>query len=222
MNRVCLLVKQVWDDGAFDLMFYIITRIILNNYLNDTFIVILQKAYLHLNRQTFIKRFGIGSSIAILSPSLFTSCKTDEYELFFFTQDQYSLVDELSEVILPRSEQSPGAKDAKVAQFMDSLVFHCYTKKRQVELITDIGTIENQSVERYTQSFHSLDQHDKIGLVSQFETHADESYFRIKALIVFSYFTSEKGVTEALRYVAVPGSYEGHIDYELGDKAWAL
>ena len=35
------------------------------------------------------------------------------------------------------------------------------------------------------------------------------------------YFTSEPGATKALRYVAVPGRYEGCIPYKKGDKAWA-
>ena len=175
-----------------------------------------------MNRQTFIKQLGLGGSIALLSPTLFTSCKTDKYELLFFTVDQYALLDELSEVILPRSNRSPGAKDAKVAHYMDSFVFHCFAEDRQVELKADLASIENQSLERYSQSFYTLDQQDKISCVSQLESNADEAYFRLKPLILFSYFTSEQGVTEALRYVAVPGSYEGQIEYEIGDRGWAL
>src|ERR1700676_5385930 len=34
-------------------------------------------------------------------------------------------------------------------------------------------------------------------------------------------FTSEPGATKALRYIAVPGKYEGCIPYKKGDKAWA-
>jgi hypothetical protein len=47
-------------------------------------------------------------------------------------------------------------------------------------------------------------------------------YFRMmKELTLTGYFTSEVGATKALRYVAVPGKYEGCIDYKKGDKAWA-
>ncbi len=47
-------------------------------------------------------------------------------------------------------------------------------------------------------------------------------YFRMmKELTLWGYFTSEIGATKALRYVAVPGKYEGCIDYKKGDKAWA-
>jgi hypothetical protein len=43
----------------------------------------------------------------------------------------------------------------------------------------------------------------------------------MKQLTLFGYFTSKEGATQALRYKAVPGKYEGCIDYKKGDKAWA-
>ena len=47
-------------------------------------------------------------------------------------------------------------------------------------------------------------------------------YFSLmKQLTLLGYFSSEIGATQALRYVAVPGRYEGCIPYKKGDKAWA-
>jgi hypothetical protein len=47
-------------------------------------------------------------------------------------------------------------------------------------------------------------------------------YFGLmKQLTVWGYFTSKPGATQALRYNAVPGSYQGCIPYKKGDKAWA-
>ena len=47
-------------------------------------------------------------------------------------------------------------------------------------------------------------------------------YFRMmKELTLWGFFTSEIGATQALRFVAVPGRYEGCIPYKKGDKAWA-
>jgi hypothetical protein len=43
----------------------------------------------------------------------------------------------------------------------------------------------------------------------------------MKELTLLGYFTSEPGATKALRYVAVPGRYDGCIPYKKGDKAWA-
>lgn len=50
----------------------------------------------------------------------------------------------------------------------------------------------------------------------------DPHYFgMVKQLTLWGYFTSKPGATQALRYVAVPGKYEGCIPYKKGDKAWA-
>ena len=50
----------------------------------------------------------------------------------------------------------------------------------------------------------------------------DPHYFgMMKQLTLWGYFTSKPGATQALRYIAVPGRYEGCIPYKKGDKAWA-
>ena len=35
------------------------------------------------------------------------------------------------------------------------------------------------------------------------------------------FFTSKEGGTKVLRYVPVPGKYDGNIEYKKGHKAWA-
>ena len=47
-------------------------------------------------------------------------------------------------------------------------------------------------------------------------------YFRMmKELALLGYFTSEIGMTQALRYIEAPGRYDPVVDYKPGDKAWA-
>jgi Gluconate 2-dehydrogenase subunit 3 len=48
-------------------------------------------------------------------------------------------------------------------------------------------------------------------------------FFKLaKELTLFGYFTSEKGATESLAYLAVPGRYEGCVKLTPGQKAWAI
>ena len=47
-------------------------------------------------------------------------------------------------------------------------------------------------------------------------------YFRMmKELALLGYFTSEIGMTQALRYIETPGRYDPDVDYRPGEKAWA-
>lgn len=53
------------------------------------------------------------------------------------------------------------------------------------------------------------------------ETMPNHYFQQLKQLAIFGYFTSEKGRTEALHYLPVPGGYHGVTDYKKGDKAQA-
>ncbi|HYC29819.1 MAG TPA: gluconate 2-dehydrogenase subunit 3 family protein [Chitinophagaceae bacterium] len=52
--------------------------------------------------------------------------------------------------------------------------------------------------------------------------HMSPHYFTMmKQLTLLGFFTSEVGATQAMRYVPVPGRFEGCIPYKKGDKAFA-
>jgi hypothetical protein len=53
------------------------------------------------------------------------------------------------------------------------------------------------------------------------ETMAPHYFTMMKQLTLLGFFTSKPGATEALRYVAVPGKYEGSVPYTKGERAWA-
>ncbi|MFN3590217.1 MAG: gluconate 2-dehydrogenase subunit 3 family protein [Spirosomataceae bacterium] len=55
------------------------------------------------------------------------------------------------------------------------------------------------------------------------EVEVPVPFFRLmKELTLFGYFTSEKGATEALDFVPVPGRYDGCIKIQPGQKAYAI
>ena len=53
------------------------------------------------------------------------------------------------------------------------------------------------------------------------EEYPQHYFVMMRQLTLLGYFTSEIGATQALRFVAVPGKYEGCIPYKKGDRAWA-
>ena len=59
------------------------------------------------------------------------------------------------------------------------------------------------------------------GIKSTGRPHIGNYFGMMKQLTLLGYFTSEIGATKALRYIAVPGKYEGCVPYKKGDKAWA-
>jgi len=147
---------------------------------------------------------------------------------------EISLLDEVAETILPDSESSPGAKAAKVGEFMNVIVTDCYSPEEQNVFRTGLQTLEAAAVERYGRKFGDLSREERHSflLTLEEEVRAQRGsrprqntgrhyYTMLKQLSVWCYFSSEIGTTKALRYEAVPGRYDGCVPYTEGQKAWA-
>jgi len=149
-----------------------------------------------------------------------------------FSNDDIAFLDEIAETILPKTD-TPGAKDAKVGEFMARIVKDCNTQDEQKTFLDGMKKLSDASKQQNGRPFlestpeqrHdllvALDKEQKAYTASKKEGDPTHYFRMMKELTLWGYFTSEPGATKALRYVAVPGKYEGCIDYKKGDKAWA-
>jgi len=150
----------------------------------------------------------------------------------FFNTDQIALLDEIGETILPATS-TPGAKAAKVGEFMNVMVRDCYTKSDQGVFREGMDKLDEQSKKEHSKSFMECSPAERTALLTKIDAsqkaymkdkkpEQPSHYFRmIKELTLLGFFTSEVGATKALRYVAIPGKYDGDVPYKKGDKAWA-
>lgn len=177
----------------------------------------------------------IGGSM--VGSSLFlTSCKTEEKKAKTsgtdFSPEEVALLDEVAETIIPTTD-TPGAKAAGVGAFMKIMVTDCYDEKDQKIFVEGITKLGEASEKQFSKGFMDLDAAQKKTLLTAIDKEMKDyqgkkkddepkHYFKMmKDLTLQGYFTSEIGATKALRYVAVPGKYEGCMPYKKGDKAWA-
>jgi hypothetical protein len=167
-----------------------------------------------------------------------------------FTQDNVAFLNEVADTILPTTS-SPGAKAANVGAFMGVMVRDCYTPADQKTFIDGIAKLNDAANKKSGSKFIDLTPQQRTDLLTDldkeqkdFTAKRDKAiaadlakhkanpayvaaelpkhYFRmVKELTLLGYFTSEIGATKALRYIAVPGHYDGNIPYKKGDKAWA-
>jgi len=167
-----------------------------------------------------------------------------------FDTDHVAFLNEVADTILPTTS-SPGAKAANVGQFMAVMVRDCYTPADQKTFLEGLGKLDDASQKQFSNKFLSLTpqqrtdvlvaldkeqkdftaQRDKDLAADMLKHKGDASYkapetpnhyFRmVKQLTLLGYFTSEIGATKALRYIAVPGRYDGNVPYKKGDRAWA-
>lgn len=143
-----------------------------------------------------------------------------------------AFLDEVAETIIPTTN-TPGAKAAKVGAFMQTMVTDCYEEKDQKVFLDGIAAIDKAcekahghgfmkaSPEHRKEVLTAIDKEVKAYNETKKEGDPNHYFGLMKQLTLLGYFTSEIGATQALRYVAVPGKYQGCIPYTKGEKAWA-
>jgi len=158
---------------------------------------------------------------------------------FPFPAERKALISEIAEVIIPKTD-TPGAKDAKVGEFIEKMLKDCYAAKDQDSFDKGLKEIEKKDFLKATPAEQikilkemeasAKEETNKAGEEKKKYTEAGKEYtdagvpfFRLmKELTLLGYFTSEQGATLALDYVPVPGRYDGCIDLKPGQKAWAM
>ncbi|WP_231403036.1 gluconate 2-dehydrogenase subunit 3 family protein [Hymenobacter guriensis] len=146
--------------------------------------------------------------------------------------EQVAYLNEVGDTILPPTK-SPGAKAADVGSFMAVMVRDCYRPDDQQVFKQGLTKLEDAAKQKYSKGFLALNAAQRTALLTALDAEqknyiktkkpeAPNHYFRmIKELTLLGYFTSEVGATKALRYLPVPGKYDGCVPYKKGDKAWA-
>ena len=190
-----------------------------------------------MDRREAITKVGLLLGGTIIGSSIFLEigCKPKVNKAVsgsFFQEDQIASLNEMGETILPATS-TPGAKAAKVGEFMNVMVRDCYTPADQKIFRDGLVQIDEQSKKEHGKSFMESSPAERTALFTKLDAEQKaymakktpeqpSHYFRmIKELTLLGFFTSEVGATKALRYVAIPGKYVGDLPYKKGDKAWA-
>lgn len=182
-----------------------------------------------MDRRLAIKNTALLLGGTVVGAELFLSgCSPQQPNSLTFEARDISLMDEIGETILPDSDRSPGAKAAAIGQFMAKMVNDCYGTREQEIFRQGLKNIDFLAVTAWGKDFISLDFQQKTELLTRLDQEAAASisgesihfYTLMKQLTLLGYFTSEIGVTQALRYDPTPGGYDGCVSYEKGGAAW--
>jgi hypothetical protein len=149
-----------------------------------------------------------------------------------FDKGHIKFLDEVGDTIIPKTN-TPGAKDVHIGAFMALMVKDCYNAEDQQIFMAGIDKLNDECKKQNGKDFLACTPVQRTALLNILDKEQKEytktktkdqpnHYFRmIKELTLLGYFTSEPGCTQALRYLPVPGKFEGTIPYKKGDKAWA-
>ena len=193
-----------------------------------------------MDRREAIRRTALLMGGAVSAPAIMgvlkgcTARPGIDWKPEFLSEDQASVVTQVSEIIIPRTD-TPGAKDVGVPSFIDQMVKEVYAEEDQ-KWFTDGLTAFNEAAKKeYSDDFADLDEEDQEAFVRKVHDEAINAekttdpaprrpfILMMKELTMLGFFTSEPGATQVLQYVAVPGAYKGCIPLsEAGDgRTWA-
>lgn len=202
-----------------------------------------------MDRRDLLKMIAATTGAAMVGSNVFAYETLSKVPLSStqFTPADVQLFNEIAEVILPRTD-TPGAKDANVGVMSLILANDCYSPDVRSVFAKGFASINDACLKRYAKPFLLLSNAEKSDYVEsldkaakeydkQNQTHwvptnpskmsadapAQQVHFftLIKQLTIFTFFTSEIGATKVLRYSAIPGKYDGALEYKKGDRAWA-
>lgn len=162
-----------------------------------------------MKRRAFIIKSG--KSIGAIGLGMLTiySCQSHEASVSNgeFSLEEANIVNEIGEIIIPTTN-TPGAKAARVGEFITVIVQDCFSDKEKKEFKATLEDINRVCNESFGDDFLKCKKNERLKLVSEMEEDHD-GYKTLKNLIVSAYLSSEIGMTEYFDYHPVPGKYDG-------------
>lgn len=139
--------------------------------------------------------------------------------LRFFTPEEFALVDELSDMIIPTDAQSGGARAAGVATYLDARFAEAFEQDEPERFRAGIKAIETLSQQMHGKTFMAATAEQRLALLTQVaaaesdpKTDAEKFFTQIKGATIGAYYTSKIGIHDDQQYkgnVVQPGEYAG-------------
>jgi sugar phosphate isomerase/epimerase len=130
----------------------------------------------------------------------------------FFTNEEYAMVDELTEIIIPADEKSGGAKAAKVADYIDQRLAEAFDASDRDDWRKQLASIDVRSSQLHHKTFVNALNSERIAVVASIE---NEPFFaKLKNATVHGYYSSKIGIHDDLDYKGntyQQGEYAGFL-----------
>ena len=165
-----------------------------------------------MNRRDALKAAGLIAGGALFASSgILEACRTGRASSRVLSDGDQALAEEIADTLLPTTAGSPGAKAAGTGAAMNLILSDCYKPEDQ--------RLVSEALARFrAENFLELSRADREKFVRSVGRQA--WFAPVRDLALGAYFSSEIGMTKALRYVRIPGKYVGCMPLELGQPAW--
>jgi hypothetical protein len=125
----------------------------------------------------------------------------------FFTPAEFTLADELAEIIIPADEHSPGARAAKVAVYIDSVLADGFEDAPRTQWRDGLQLVNTISSGMHGKPFMQLTPDQRVAVVTRlaqgepaFTTPEGKFFGELKRRVVYAYYTSSIGIHDDMDY----------------------
>jgi Gluconate 2-dehydrogenase subunit 3 len=127
-------------------------------------------------------------------------------QLKVLSRPQFETLEALVEAIIPTDDRSPGAKQARVADYIDLLLSES-DAQTQGEWATGVAALDEESTRRFQAKFDRLAPAQAAALVTEISrnesapsTILEQFFVKTKDAAIRGYYTSEIGIHKELAY----------------------
>jgi gluconate 2-dehydrogenase gamma chain len=128
----------------------------------------------------------------------------------FFKPEEFKAVEILTEMIIPTDEK-PGAREARVASYIDFIVFSAaeFRPALQRDWISGLQLLDDMSQKKYSASFNNLSSGQREALLTAMSlpernsqaSHPGYDFYRlVKDMTVEGFYSSKVGLMDVLEY----------------------
>jgi hypothetical protein len=160
-----------------------------------------------LTRRDLIKLGAAATVAASLSVGEQLAAQTAPATRTFFTPQELAMVDELSDMIIPTDDHSPGAKAAKVAAYIDSQLADAFEDKDRTTWREGLKLVDQLSRDTTGKTFMQASPDERVAVLTrmaQNETAPKEPqdvfFIELKARVVNAYYTTDIGIHQDIEY----------------------
>ncbi|HKX29056.1 MAG TPA: gluconate 2-dehydrogenase subunit 3 family protein [Blastocatellia bacterium] len=125
----------------------------------------------------------------------------------FFTRAEFLMVDELSELIIPEDDHSPGARAAKVAEFLDQTLAESPDQPLKQQWREGLKLIDSLAREMHGAPLMRISGDQRITVLEQVarnegdpQTAGEKFFGELKSRVAYGYYTSKIGLRQELEY----------------------
>ncbi|MFL3001502.1 MAG: gluconate 2-dehydrogenase subunit 3 family protein [Cytophagales bacterium] len=172
-------------------------------------------------------------TLTIPASSLLNSCspssKKIDWSAKYLNEDEAFFLNEVSNTIIPNTE-FPGALAAGVPKEIEDYVFNVFEDDKIENFRDDLKKLDEYlNSNNLPKSFYDSNIKEKTDMLNSIQIESESEigniYLKIKSSVATSYFKSEIGATQVLKYngpSVVLGQYKGCVPFSKVGKTWAI